>query len=46
VTGLDCLENPVADLSPLRGMPLTVLNVGDSRVYDLSPLQGMRLNVL
>jgi hypothetical protein len=43
---LNCPENPVADLSPLRDMPLTVLIAGDTRVSDLSPLQGMRLKQL
>jgi serine/threonine protein kinase len=38
---------PVADLSPLRGMPLTELNLATcSAIRDLSPLRGMSLTVL
>ncbi len=36
----------LADLRPLRGMPLTSLSVCGSSVSDLSPLQGMRLTSL
>jgi serine/threonine protein kinase/formylglycine-generating enzyme required for sulfatase activity/Leucine-rich repeat (LRR) protein len=36
----------VADLTPLRGMPITRLNVGLTRVQDLSPLKGMKLDWL
>jgi hypothetical protein len=44
---LDCGWSPlVVDLSALKGMPLTYLNIGDTGVADLSPLQGMNLNEL
>src|SRR5262245_35923372 len=33
----------LADLSPLRGLPLTSLTFGDNCVSDLSPLKGMPL---
>jgi hypothetical protein len=36
----------VADLSPLRGMPLKTLSVLDNQVSDLSPLRGMPLKTL
>jgi Leucine-rich repeat (LRR) protein len=36
----------LVDLSPLRGMDLTYLNIGNSQVSDLSPLEGMRLTDL
>ena len=36
----------LADLSPLQGMRLTKLDVGNSQVSDLSPLQGMPLTDL
>jgi hypothetical protein len=36
----------LADLSPLRGLPLTSLTFGDNLVSDLSPLKGMPLLVL
>jgi hypothetical protein len=34
---------PVADLSPLKGLPLTSLRVSSKTLTDLSPLQGMKL---
>jgi Leucine-rich repeat (LRR) protein len=34
----------LADLSPLRGLSLTVLHFDDNSVSDLSPLKGMPLN--
>jgi hypothetical protein len=38
---------PLSDLSPLKGMNLTSLNLGGcTRVQDLSPLKGMPLNSL
>ncbi len=51
LTGLAALEcvgtgpNPgkLADLWPLKGMSLRLLNVGVTRVADLSPLRGMGL---
>jgi Leucine-rich repeat (LRR) protein len=36
----------LADLSPLRGLPLKTLSCFDNPVSDLSPLAGMRLEVL
>jgi hypothetical protein len=36
----------VTDLTPLKGMPLTVLNCRGTRVSDLSPLTGMPLKKL
>jgi Leucine-rich repeat (LRR) protein len=36
----------VADLSPLRGLPLKTLFVSDNPVSDLSPLRGMPLEEL
>jgi hypothetical protein len=48
---LDCYGSPerrgmVADLSPLRGMPLKRLSFRDNQVSDLSPLRGMPLKML
>lgn len=45
------LDNPsgeasFADLSPVRGMPLTRLSLKNTRVADLSPLRGMALDYL
>jgi Leucine-rich repeat (LRR) protein len=34
----------LADLSPLKGMPLTTLTIENTPVSDLSPLKGMPLN--
>ncbi|MGL4551741.1 MAG: protein kinase domain-containing protein, partial [Gemmataceae bacterium] len=39
-------ENPLADLSPLKGMPLEMLWVSNTSVEDLSPLKGMPLTEL
>ena len=39
----DCL---VADLSPLRGMPLQELELRKTKVRDLSPLEGMKFGEL
>src|SRR5262249_9028365 len=36
----------VSDLTPLRGMRLTELNVHGTAVRDLTPLKGMRLTFL
>ena len=36
-------KGKLADLSPLRGMPLTFLHCHNSQVSDLSPLQGIPL---
>jgi WD40 repeat protein len=36
----------LADLSPLKGMPLTSLDIRNTQVSDLSPLKGMPLKTL
>src|SRR5262249_24455084 len=46
LTGLNCGETKVADLSPLRGMALTGLACYGTPVSDLSPLRGMKLTYL
>ncbi len=35
---------PIEDLSPLKGLPITQLEIAETRVADLSPLAGMRLS--
>ena len=40
---LGCTGGPLSDLSPLEGMLLSSLDVGDTQVRDLSPLEGMPL---
>ena len=40
------INSPVADLGPLRGMPLTNVAVVSSAVVDIRPLAGMKLNKL
>ncbi|HEX4130053.1 MAG TPA: protein kinase [Pirellulales bacterium] len=45
--GLTCTLNPVRDLSPLRGMPLTIFSANGCReIADVSPLAGMPLQSL
>ncbi|MGA2621848.1 MAG: SUMF1/EgtB/PvdO family nonheme iron enzyme, partial [Thermoguttaceae bacterium] len=39
-------RNKLCDLSPLKGMPLTLLSLYNTRVSDLSPLEGMPLKDL
>jgi hypothetical protein len=39
-------QGKLADLSPLKGMSLTVLRCARTRVSDLSPLKGMPLKLL
>jgi formylglycine-generating enzyme required for sulfatase activity len=39
-------QGKLADLSPLKGLPLTVLHCARTRVSDLSPLKGMPLKLL
>jgi serine/threonine protein kinase len=39
-------KGKLADLSPLQGMKLTVLNCGFTQVADLSPLTDMKLTAL
>ena len=46
LTNLQCEYTKVADLSPLKGMPLTNLRFGATQVSDLSPLKGMPLTHL
>jgi Leucine-rich repeat (LRR) protein len=36
----------LVDLSPLRGMPLSIFSCGGNRITDLSPLSGMPLTIL
>ncbi|MCX6900488.1 MAG: protein kinase [Verrucomicrobia bacterium] len=47
---LDCHgskdDQPLTDLSPLRGLQLEALDCGNSQVSDLSPLAGMPLQEL
>ncbi len=37
---------PVADLSPLKGLPIDRLNIDGSKATDLAPLRGMALSSL
>jgi len=37
---------PVLDLGPLRGLPISVLNIEKTSVTDCSPLAGMQLTAL
>jgi internalin A len=46
LTCFTCDNSQVADLSPLRGMPLTTLMFQVTKVADLSPLKGMPLEEL
>src|SRR5262252_1605726 len=39
-------SKPIKDLSPLKGLALTVLYLQSTKVSDLSPLQGMPLDQL
>jgi serine/threonine protein kinase len=41
--GSDAGRGKLADLAPLRGMPLKALEVTDTKVADLAPLRGMPL---
>ena len=36
----------VANLTPIRGLPLTTLIMDNTFVVDVSPLQGMKLEVV
>jgi internalin A len=40
---LDVSRSPVSDLTPLKGLNLTTLNLYGTQVSDLSPLKGMKL---
>ncbi|MFO0849911.1 MAG: protein kinase [Gemmataceae bacterium] len=44
--GWDFENQPIEDLSILRGQPLRSLHLGRTRVADLRPLQGMPLRTL
>jgi len=47
LTILKCTAGPLSDLSPLKDMPLTSLNLnGCNQVQDLTPLKGMPLAFL
>ena len=46
IEALDMRGNPVADLSPLKGMPLRKLGAEQTKVTDLTPLAGMPLEEL
>ena len=51
LTSLDCSgafmkKGKLSDLSPLKDLPLTSLEVGYNRIRDLTPLKGMRLTYL
>ena len=39
----NCRKNQIVDLTPLEGMPLTMLNFTGNPISDLSPLQGIPL---
>lgn len=39
-------KGKLSDLSPLKGMNLTALNIEQTQVKDLSPLSGMKLTTL
>jgi serine/threonine-protein kinase len=43
---LDVSRTDIADLTPLKGLPLASLNAASTRVNDLTPLAGMPLQVL
>lgn len=43
---LDLSNSGIADLEPLRGMPLTMLNCSYNRIASLAPLAGMPLSML
>ena len=52
LTNLNCgsstgvSKGQLADLSPLTGLPLTILICSETSVSDLSPLKGMPLTIL
>jgi serine/threonine protein kinase len=46
VKGIDGKKGQLANLSPLKGMGLTMLDCGETQVSDLSPLKGMPLTTL
>ena len=46
LTDVEIFQTKVADISPLKGKPLTRLRIGYSWVNDLSPLEGIQLKSL
>lgn len=46
ITGIELVHTGVTDLSPLKGLCLSSLDISWAEVTDLSPLEGMPLNVL
>jgi WD40 repeat protein len=43
---LRCTNGPLSDLSPLKVLPLTTLDLHGTQVRDLTPLKGMPLTAL
>lgn len=43
---LVCVEGPLADLSPLKDLPLTALEISRTQVSDLTPIKNMKLTRL
>jgi serine/threonine protein kinase/Leucine-rich repeat (LRR) protein len=43
---VDLRDQPIDDLTPLTGAPISVLNLFNTPVHDLSPLRGMPLRAL
>ena len=41
-----CVNGPLSDLSPLKGMPLQTLVIYETGIADLKPLQGMPLEAI
>ena len=46
VCSLDLSYSGIKDLGPLKGLPLTALNISNCKVTDLRPLEGMPLKFL
>ncbi|MBN4074108.1 protein kinase, partial [bacterium AH-315-E10] len=46
LTSISCWNQPIKDISPLKGLPLTALTLNSTNVTDLSPLKGMPLTTL
>jgi Leucine-rich repeat (LRR) protein len=42
LVSLDCNTNSIANLTPLRGKPLKVLNTGSNRIADLHRRRACR----
>ncbi len=43
---LNLIKAGIADISPLKGMPLAFLDCGCNQINDLAPLRGMKLESL